>query len=91
MARVTHTTTLSNKAILSREIVDCRVEWQSVVFSGENRFCHMRVMDVHVYDVDLVSVIFRSEFAHDTQAPPQASWCGSYQLQFAVTFGVSAV
>ena len=35
----------------------------------------MRVMDVHVYSVDLVSVIIRSAFAHDTQAPPEASWC----------------
>ena len=26
----------------------------------------MRVMDVHVYDIDLVSVIFRSAFVHDT-------------------------
>ena len=34
----------------------------------------MRVMDVHMYGVNLVSVIFRSAFAHDTQAPPQASW-----------------
>ena len=31
----------------------------------------MRVMDVHVYGVDLVSVIFRSALAHDTHAPPQ--------------------
>ena len=36
----------------------------------------MRVMDVHVYGVDLVSVIFRSAYVHDTQAPPQVSWCG---------------
>ena len=34
----------------------------------------MLVMDIHVYGIDLVSVIFRSAFAHDTQAPPQASW-----------------
>ena len=36
----------------------------------------MLVMDVHVYGVDLVRVIFRSAFAHDTQAPSQASWYG---------------
>ena len=29
-----------------------------------------------LYVVDMVSVIFRSAFAHDTLAPPQASWCG---------------
>ena len=36
----------------------------------------MRVMDLHVYGIDPVSVIFRIAFAYDTQAPPQASWCG---------------
>ena len=44
----------------------------------ENMLCLyacMRVLDIHVHGVDLVSVIFRSAFAHDTQAPPQASWC----------------
>ena len=46
----------------------------------------MRVMDVQMYGVDLVSVIFRSAFAHDTQAPPHASWCRGHQLQVAVTF-----
>ena len=40
-----------------REKVDWRVEWRSVVFSDESRFC-MRVMDVNVYGVYLVSVIF---------------------------------
>ena len=50
---------------------------------------YMRVMDVHVYSVHLVSVIFRNAFAHDTQAAPQASWCGGHQLQVAVTFSVS--
>ena len=49
----------------------------------------MRVIDVHVYGVDLVSVIFRSAFVHDTQAPTQASSCEGYQLQLAATFGVS--
>ena len=37
----------------------------------------MRVIDVHVYGVDQGSVILRSVFIHDTQAPPQASWCGA--------------
>ena len=32
----------------------------------------MRVIDIHVHGVDLVNVVFRNEFAHDTQAPPQA-------------------
>ena len=36
----------------------------------------VRVMDGHVYGVDLVRIIFRNAFAHDTQAPSQASWCG---------------
>ena len=36
----------------------------------------MGVMDVLVYGVHLVSVFFRSAFAHYTQATPQASWCG---------------
>ena len=26
----------------------------------------IRLMDVHVYGVDLISIIFRSAFAHDT-------------------------
>ena len=36
----------------------------------------MRVMDIHVYGIELVGVIFQSAFAHNTQASPQASWCG---------------
>ena len=36
----------------------------------------MRVLDVHVYGVDLASVIFRSAFTNDTQAPSQTSRCG---------------
>ena len=36
----------------------------------------MQMMDVHVYGVYLVSVIFRSTFSHNIQATPQASWCG---------------
>ena len=50
-------------------------EWNGTMLSSVMRVgsvC-MRVMDVHVYGVDLVNVIFRSAFAHDTLAPPQAS------------------
>ena len=50
----------------------------------------MRVIDIHVYGVDLMSVIFRSAFAHDSQALHQASLCGGNLLQLAVTFGISA-
>ena len=67
-------------------------EWNRALLSSVMRVgsvC-MRVMDIHVYGEDLVSVIFRSSYAHDTQAPPQASWCGGHQLQLVVTFGVSA-
>ena len=57
-----------------RERVDWRVEWRSVVFNDESRLAVcMRVMDIHVYGVDPMSVIFRTTFAHDTLAPPQAS------------------
>ena len=47
------------------------------------------MMDIHVYGVDLESVIFRGAFAHDTQIPPQASWCGwaiSYNSQSHLMF-----
>ena len=47
----------------------------------------MRVMDVHVHGVDLVSVIFQSTLAHE--ASPQASWSGDHQLQLAAIFAVS--
>ena len=42
-----------------------------------------------MYGVDLVSVIFRSAFAHDTQALTQASWCEgaiSYNSQSQLVF-----
>ena len=61
-------------------------EWNGALLSSVMRVgsvC-MRVMDVHVNVVDLVSVNFRSVFANDTQAPLQASWCGDHQLQLAV-------
>ena len=57
-----------------REVVGWRVEWRSVILSDESRFC-LYASDGSTH-IDLVSVIFRSAFAHDTQAPPQASWCG---------------
>ena len=50
------------------------MKWRSVVFSDESRFCLYASDGRNVYGVDLVSVIFRSVFAHDTQAVPQASW-----------------
>ena len=72
----TYTTTHPSKATL--------VSWQNRLKSGMALCClqwweqvlSMRVMDVDVYGVDLVSVSLRSAFAHDIQAPPQASWCG---------------
>ena len=67
-----------------------RVDWRgtgallySVIRVGS---VFMGVMDVHVYAVDLVTIIFRIEFAHNTQAPSQVSFCGGHQLQLAVTF-----
>ena len=47
----------------------------------------MQGMDVHMYSIDLVSVIFQSAFAH-MQASLQASWCGgpSYNLQSHLVF-----
>ena len=50
-------------------------EWNDTLSSSGMRVgsvC-MRVIDVHVYGIDLVSVIFQSAFAHNTQVPPQAS------------------
>ena len=49
----------------------------------------MRVMDIHVYGVDLVSINFQSTFAHNTQAPPRLHGVGGQQFQLMVTFGVS--
>ena len=50
-------------------------EWNGDLLSSVMRVgsvC-MRVMYVHMYGVDVVTVIFRSIFAHDTWTPPQAS------------------
>ena len=55
-------------------------EWNGALLSSVMRVgsvC-MRAMDVHMYGIDLVSVIFRSASAHDIQAPAHASWCRSY-------------
>ena len=41
-------------------------------------------MDIHVYGVDLVSVIFWSTFVHDSQVPAKVSWFRRHQLQLAV-------
>ena len=61
--------------------VDWRGERPSVVFSDASRICRMRVMDVHLYGIDLVSVIFRNAFVHDTKPPTQASWSGDNQFR----------
>ena len=70
----------------------CRLESGMTLLRSVMRvgFVCLRVMDVHVFGVDLVSVIFRSALAHDTQTPPQASCCGGHRLQLAVIFYVSA-
>ena len=68
-------------------------EWNGALLSSVMRVGSVckRVMDEHVYGIDLVSVIFQSAFAHETQAAPQASWYGgAHQLQLVVTFVVSA-
>ena len=76
-----------------RESVYWRAEWLSVVFSDDSRFClqlYASDVDVHMYGINLVSIIFRSAFTHDTQAPPLAPWFGDHQLQLEVTVGVAA-
>ena len=42
--------------------------WNGTLLSSVMRvgFVYMRMMDVYVYDVDLVSLIFRSAFVYDT-------------------------
>ena len=67
------------------ERVNQRVEWCSVVFSHESRFCLYESVRHRPGERHL-----RSAFVHDTQAPPLVSWCGGHQLQLAVTSGVSA-
>ena len=67
-------------------------EWNDSLLSSVTRVgsVFMRVMDVHVYGVDLVSVNFQSAFAHDTQAHLKLHGMVGRQLQLAVTFCVSA-
>ena len=45
-------------------------EWNDALLSSVMRvgFVCMRVMDIHVYGIDLLSVIFWSTFSHNTQA-----------------------
>ena len=53
-------------------------EWNGALLSSVMRVgsdC-MRVMDIHIYSIDLVNVICWSAFVHNKQAPPQASWYG---------------
>ena len=85
---ITYTTHRQAWVLWCRERVDWR--WNGSLLSSVIRIgsvC-MRVMEIHMYYVELVSVIFRSAFAHDKEVPPQASWGGGHQLQF--TFGVFA-
>ena len=46
-------------------------EWNGALLSSVMRvvFVCMRVMNVHVYGEDLMSFMFLSSFAHDTQGP----------------------
>ena len=72
------------------ERVDKRVEvtlLSSVMRVGS--VC-MWMMVIQMHGIDLVSVVFWSAFAHNTQILPQASWYGGHQLQLAVIFGISA-
>ena len=85
----TYTTTPPITATLVPLKCHWRVEWRSVVFSGRVGSICMRVIDVHVYGRDQVSVIFRSAFAHDTPHL-MLHGMGSHQLYLAVTFSVSA-
>ena len=59
-----------------RKSVDWREEWRSVVFSDESTICLYASDGRTRVRLDLVSVIIRSAFSHDTQAPPKFSWCG---------------
>ena len=83
-----HNTAKRNYSGVVRESIG---EWNGTLLSSVMRVGSVctRVMDVHVYGVDLVSFILRCAFVNETQSPPQPSWCGDHQLQLAVTFGVS--
>ena len=53
-----------------------RLENEQRAAHGKNHYGG-RAYLVFIGSLHLVSVIFQSAFAHDTQAPPQASWCGA--------------
>ena len=65
-------------------------EWIGTLLSSV-----MRVGSVHicVMDVTYMHRLGKSHLleciCHDTQVPPQASWCGGHQLELALTSGVS--
>ena len=67
-------------------------EWNGTLLSSVMRIgsVGMRVMDIHVYGVDLVSIIFQRAFAYNTHAPSQLSWCRGPSVTTYITFGVSA-
>ena len=67
-------------------------EWNSALLSSMMRVdsVWMRVMGVHVYSVDLVSVIFRSAFTHEHRHNLRLHGMRSHQLQLIVTFVVFA-
>ena len=67
-------------------------EWNGALLSSVMRVgsvC-MWVMDIHVYGVDLVSIIIWIAFPHETQAYFRLHGVGDHQLQLMLTFGVSA-
>ena len=53
-------------------------EWNGTLLSSVMRVgsAYIRVMDIHMYGIDVVSVIFQSAITPETQALPQASWSG---------------
>ena len=73
--RPTHDTAKQGYSCVVKETTR---EWNVALLSLVMRVgsACMRLMDVLLYGVDMVSIIFWSAFAHVTQTPPQASWCG---------------
>ena len=66
----TYTMTPPNTATMV-SVKDTTGEWSGALLSSVMRvgsIC-MRVMDIQVYSIDMVSVIFPTAFAHYTQAP----------------------
>ena len=83
LARLTHHDTAKHG--YSGAMKESTGEWNGVLLSSVMRVgsvC-MRVMDVHMYGLDLVSVIFWSAFAHNPQVPSQAI---SYNSQSHLVF-----